>query len=112
MHLRMSEINLKKISRLAVVDPSEKTTACELNEMVTPERFLESIENRDPSCLVKINPNILPDGKWNIWAKLIKADANFALGDVETGRQILNEIPESSGNYYVEGKIQFFKWRL
>ena len=84
---------LEKISRLAVVDPSEKTTACELNEMVTPERFLESIENRDPSCLVKINPNILPDGKWNIWAKLIKADANFALGDVETGRQILNEIP-------------------
>jgi len=98
---------LEKISRLAVVDPSEKTTACELNEMVTPERFLESIENRDPSCLVKINPNILPDGKWNIWAKLIKADANFALGDVETGRQILNEIPASSGKLYVEGKFNF-----
>ena len=98
---------LEKTSRLSVVDPSERTTACELNEMVTPERFLESIENRNPSCLVKIDPNILPDGKWNIWAKLIKADANFALGDVKTGLKILNEIPASSGKLYLEGKFNF-----
>ena len=98
---------LNKTSLLSKIDPSQKTTACELNDRVTPERFLESIKNRDPSCLVKINPEILPNGKWKVWANLIKADANFALGDTKTGLDILTAIPVSAGKLYVEAKFEF-----
>ncbi len=98
---------LEKTSPLSEISPSEKTTACELDDTVTPQRFLESVRNRDPSCLVKIDPNILPEGKWKNWAKLIKADANYALGDVDTGTKILSGIPFSSGKLYVEAKFDF-----
>lgn len=98
---------LEKTSPLSEVDPSEKTTACELGDSVTPKRFLESIKNRDPSCLVKINPNMLPEGKWKNWANLIKADANYALGDTEAGTNILSVIPSSPGKSYVEAKFNF-----
>ena len=99
--------SIEKTSLLSIVDPENKTTACEIGDMVTPERFLESVENRNPSCLAKIDPNILPDGKWKIWASLIKADSNFALGDVQTGRKILDSIPASPGKLYVEAKFDF-----
>ncbi len=98
---------LEKTSPLSEVNPSEKTTACELDDTVTPKRFLESVRNRDPSCLVKINPDILPEGKWKNWAILIKADANYALGDIETGTAILKQISLSPGKLYVEAKFDF-----
>ena len=98
---------IDKISLLTVTDPAQRTTSCQLDDTVSPKQFLNSVENRDPSCLVKINPNLLPEGKWKVWAKLIKADANFALGDIETGTRTLGTIPESSGKLYVEAKFEF-----
>ena len=98
---------IDKTSRLSIVDPTDKTTACALNDSVTPSRFLESVQNRNPSCLVKIDPNILPKGKWKNWASLIKADANFALGDTKAGISILKDIPLSPGKLYVEAKFDF-----
>lgn len=98
---------LDKTSRLSRIDPSDKTITCALNESVTPRLFLESVQNRNPSCLVKIEPNILPNGKWKDWASLIKADANFALGDTKAGNRILKSIPQSSGKLYVEAKFKF-----
>ena len=98
---------IDKTSRLSKVDPSDKTTACALDNSVTPKIFLESVQNRNPSCLVKIEPNILPNGKWKDWASLIKADANFALGDTKAGNSILEGIAPSSGKLYVEAKFDF-----
>ncbi len=77
--------NIDKTSLLQKIDPTDKTTLCQLDDTVTPKQFLNSVENRNPSCLVKIDPNLLPEGKWKVWANLIKADANFALGDFEAG---------------------------
>ena len=99
--------NIDKTSLLQRIDPTDKTTSCQLNDTVTPKQFLKSVENRNPSCLVKINPNLLPEGKWKVWANLIKADANFALGDFETGLSILEKISESPGKLYVEAKFEF-----
>ncbi len=98
---------IDKTSLLTKIDPTEKTTLCELDDTVTPKQFLSSVENRNPSCLVKINPNLLPEGKWKVWASLIKADANFALGDIASGLGILKTIPVSSGKLYVEAKFEF-----
>ncbi|MDA9815826.1 FecR domain-containing protein [Alphaproteobacteria bacterium] len=98
---------INKISLLTVTDPAQRTTSCQLDDAVSPKQFLSSVENRDPSCLAKINPNLLPEGKWKVWAKLIKADANFALGDIEAGTRTLGTSPESSGKLYVEAKFEF-----
>ena len=100
---------IEKTSRLSKLDPSDKTTACALNDLVTPKLFLESVQNRNPSCLVKIEPNMLPNGKWKDWTSLIKADANFALGDFAAGTDILRKISESPGKLYVEAKFEFSK---